>query len=98
MFHIKTNVEAKASQLVTTLLEKLALAENKDPEIKRLGITDKNISLYFHCDNGDRWWFENTQRIGDIIDSGYWTAESILKNKKSNKNMKCIYFVICKRC
>jgi uncharacterized protein (DUF111 family) len=31
MFHIKTNVEAKASQLVGTLMDKLAHAGIKDP-------------------------------------------------------------------
>jgi len=97
MFNIKTNVEAKASQLVQTLLEKLALVEKRDPEVQRLGITEKNINLYFHCQKGDRWWFENTQRIADIVDSGHWSAESILQSRKDNKNINCIYFVICKR-
>ena len=78
MFNIKTIVDAKANQLVQTLLEKLANVEKRDPEVARLGITEKNISLYFHCHKGDRWWFENTQRIADIVDSGHWSVESIL--------------------
>lgn len=98
MFNIKTIVEAKASQLVQTLLDKLQIIQKRDPEIARLGITEKNISLYFHCQNGDRWWFENSQRIADIVDSGHWSAESILQHRKDQKNnLNCIYFVICKR-
>ena len=97
-FHIKTNIEAKASQLINTLLDKLIAQGQKEKEIADLGITQRNISLYFHCDKGNRWWFENTQRVADIIDSGYWKPESILKNDRSSKGMKCIYFVIYKRC
>ena len=98
MFHIKTNIEAKASQLINTLLEKLNAVAKREPEILQLGITQRNISLYFTCDKGNRWWFENTQRVADIIDSGYWKPESILKNDRSSKSIKCIYFVIYKRC
>ena len=66
--------------------------------IANLGITDRDISLYFHCDKGYRWWFENTQRVADIINSGYWKPESVLKkaSDKNSKNIKCIYFVIHK--
>ena len=105
MFHIKTNIEAKASQLINTLLEKLNAVGRRENEIQNLGITQRNISLYFHCDKGNRWWFENTQRVADIIDSGYWKPESILKNDRTttalngnSKSLKCIYFVIYKRC
>ena len=97
MFRIKTNIEAKASQLINTLLEKLNSVGKRDPEIQRLKITQRNISLYFHCDNGDRWWFENTQRVADIIDSGYWKPEALLKNENGSRSIKCIYFVIYKR-
>lgn len=102
MFHIKTNIEAKASQLINTLLDKLNAVGKRESDIQNLGITQRNISLYFHCDKGNRWWFENTQRVADIIDSGYWKPESILKNDRStsgsSKSIKCIYFVIYKRC
>lgn len=33
MFHIKTNIEAKASQLINTLLEKLNAVAKREPEI-----------------------------------------------------------------
>ena len=80
MFRIKTNIEAKASQLINTLLERLKDVGTKFPEIAQLEITERNISLYFLCDNGDRWWFENTQRVADIIDSGYWKPDALLRN------------------
>lgn len=82
MFHIKTNIDAKASQLINTLLEKLNTIGKKNEEIYNLGITHRNISLYFHCDKNNRWWFENTQRVADIIDSGYWQPESILQSNQ----------------
>jgi len=69
----------------------------RDPEIQKLKISSRNISLYFHCDKGDRWWFENTQRVADIIDSGYWKPEALLKNERGNRSIKCIYFVIYKK-
>ena len=98
MFRIKTNIEAKASQLINTLLDRLRKVGKREPEIAELDITEANISLYFLCDNGDRWWFENTQRVADIIDSGYWKPEALLRNERGGRSIKCIYFVIYKRC
>jgi len=69
----------------------------KDPQIANLNIDKRHINLYFHCDKGDRWWFENTQRVADIINSGFWHPSSIVKSEKG-KSAKRIYFVICKTC
>ena len=85
-FHIKTNIDAKASQLTTTLLDKLNVVGERDPAIKALGIKQCDINLYFNCETGERWWFEDTQRVADIIDSGYWTPQSIMTNERHNKN------------
>ena len=97
MFRIKTKIDAKASQLANTLIDRLNAVAKREPEIANLNINHRHISLYFHCDKGDRWWFENTQRVADIIDSAHWHPSSIIKNEKG-KSAKRIFFVIYKKC
>ena len=61
-YNIKTKLKVKAVHLVDKLFQKIKQMEGKEPygeSVKALKLTAKDIRLYFYCDEGNRWWFEN---------------------------------------
>ena len=74
-YNIKTKLKVKAVHLIDKLLAKVRQVEEREPngrKIKALNITEKDIRLYFYCNEGSRWWFENKQKISDMIEAGKW--------------------------
>ena len=61
--------------------------------IKGLGITEKDVKLYFYCVNGNRWWFEGKQKISDIIETGKWPRMSTISQERGFNGCREMYFV-----
>ena len=64
------------------MLREQAESNPKKEQIEALNLTKKDIHLYFYDVNGNRYWFQNTQKVSDIIEQEKWTRESVQINNK----------------
>ena len=82
-FQYKRSIRFKANQLINELIQVVNNVGLNDQRIQNLGITQRHIRLYYYSDQGEKWSFENTQSIADIVQKGHWKLESILMNNSS---------------
>ena len=58
----------------------------KKDEIEALNLTKKDIHIYFYDVDGNRYWFQNSQKVSDIIEQSKWTRNNVQINNSQPTN------------